>query len=132
MALRIIELFGYNPLDKSPEASNSRKRLACPFIGSECMKQLRDKTVSGACTVKLTKSSPVICCPNRIYASEYVVLRRVAEAAFGPGVKLVSGDRVSHVDHDGRYVAVFGKRWGKELRLPQLERAATSSIGFLP
>lgn len=119
MALRIVEFFGHDPLDKSSEASNARKRLFCPFLGSTCTKQLRDKSISGACTVKLVKSSPIICCPVRLYANKYSILRRVAETAFGAGVKLISGEDVAHVEHDGLYVAVFGKRWGKELRLPQ-------------
>ena len=119
MALRIVEFFGYDPLDKSPNASDSRKRLSCPFIAAQCTKQLRDKSISGACTVKLVNSAPIICCPNRLYADEYTILRRVAETAFGSGVKLISGGEVARVSHDGQYVAVFGKRWGKELRLPQ-------------
>jgi hypothetical protein len=32
---------------------------------------------------------------------------------------MIPGQQVAHVNHDGRYVAVFGKRWGRELRLPQ-------------
>jgi len=119
VALRIVEFFGYDPIDKSPAASAARKRFICPFIGSKCTKQLRDKSISGACTVKLVNSGPIICCPNRLYASEYVILRKVAETAFGAGVKLISGEDVPRVDHDGLFVAVFGKRWGKELRLPQ-------------
>lgn len=34
-------------------------------------------------------------------------------------MKLIPGERVSKVRHDGHYVVAFGKRWGKELRLPQ-------------
>ena len=69
--------------------------------------------------MKLVKSGPVIACPNRLYAGDYRILSDVAEAAFGSGVTLIPGQKVSQVQHDGRYVAVFGKRWGKELRLPQ-------------
>jgi hypothetical protein len=32
---------------------------------------------------------------------------------------LIAGEQVANSQHDGRFVAVFGKRWGKELRLPQ-------------
>jgi hypothetical protein len=119
MALRIVEFFGYDPLDRSPKASHSRKARFCPFIASQCTKLLRDRSVSGACTVKLSNSAPIICCPNRLYAEEYSILQRVADTAFGTGVRLISGEKVAHVSHDGQFVAVFGKRWGKELRLPQ-------------
>lgn len=119
MALRIVEFFGYNPTDQSTEAKRVRSDLQCPFLSSQCTKQFRDRTISGACTVKLVNSGPVIACPNRLYAGDYRILSDVAEAAFGTGVTLIPGQRVSQVQHDGRFVAVFGKRWGKELRLPQ-------------
>jgi hypothetical protein len=69
--------------------------------------------------VRLVNSGPVICCPNRLYADDYRILRDVAEVSFGARVRLIPGQRVAHVKHDGRYVAVFGQRWGRELRLPQ-------------
>ena len=119
MALRIVEFFGYAPSDQSGQAKKTRLHLQCPFLDSQCTKQFRDGTVSGACTMKLVNSGPVIACPNRLYAGDYRILSEVAEAAFGKGVKLIPGQKVSQVQHDGRYVAVFGKRWGKELRLPQ-------------
>jgi Restriction endonuclease NotI len=119
VALRIVEFFGYAPSDQSGQAKKVRSHLQCPFLNSQCTKQFRDGTVSGACTVKLVSSGPVIACPNRLYAGDYRILSDVAEAAFGTGVRLIPGQKVSQVQHDGRYVAVFGKRWGKELRLPQ-------------
>ncbi len=113
MALRIVEFFGYDPLDKSSDAMNARKRFSCPFIASQCTKQLRDKSASGACTVKLVNSVPIICCPNRLYAGEYSILQRVAETAFGTGAKLISGEDVGRVKHDGQFVAVFAQAMGK-------------------
>lgn len=101
------------------EARRARKKFLCPFLEGECTKLLRDGAISGACTVKLTNSGPIICCPNRLYDGNYQVLADVAQSAFGPKMKLIPGQRVAHVRHDGYYVAVFGKRWGKELRLPQ-------------
>jgi hypothetical protein len=46
-------------------------------------------------------------------------LEEIAEVAFGTPVNLIPGAQVAKAHHDGRFVAVFGKRWGKELRLPQ-------------
>jgi hypothetical protein len=47
------------------------------------------------------------------------VLLDVAHAAFGEGVRLVSADQSLTEVQAGLNVAVFGKRWGKELRLPK-------------
>ena len=51
-----------------------------------------------------------------MYAEDYRVLLDVATDAFGAGVRLCR----THADvkADGKDVMVFGKRWGKELRLP--------------
>lgn len=119
MALRIVEFFGYSPSDHSAKATGTRTALRCPFLHADCTKRFRDGVVSGACTVRLANSGPIICCPNRLYAQDYRILSDVAQAAFGAGVHLISGKQVAHVKHDGRFVAVFGKGWGKELRLPQ-------------
>lgn len=114
-----MELFGYAPSDNSQEAIQTRNSLQCPYIGALCTKRFGDKTPSGACTVRqAVDSSPIICCPNRLYDLDYQILSDVAAEAFGSGTKLISGRDVAQSEHDGRQVAVFGKRWGKELRLP--------------
>jgi Restriction endonuclease NotI len=118
LALRIVEFFGYDPLDKSDEATKHRRDFLCPFLGSKCDKRLRDG-LSGACTVRQTDPRPVICCPNRLYNGNYRTLQDIAESAFGAPAKLIPGSQVANAQHDGHFVAVFGKRWGKELRLPQ-------------
>jgi hypothetical protein len=119
VALRIVEFFGYSPSDQSEKATEARAALRCPFLNADCTKKFRDEAVSGACTVRLATSGPIICCPNRLYAQNYRILSDVAQSVFGEGVHLISGEQVAHVKHDGRFVAVFGKRWGKELRLPK-------------
>ena len=119
MALRIVELFGYSPIDKSAKASGSRKSGICPFLEHQCTKHLSDGTISGACTVKLVNSGPIICCPNRLYSGSYRVLSDVALAAFGPNIRLISAAELGKTRHDSPIAVVFGKRWGKELRLPQ-------------
>ena len=119
VALKIVELFGYVPSDNSGKAVAARKDLHCPFLGLQCTKQFRDGVSSGACTVRLVNSGPVICCPNRLYAEHYKILQEVANVAFAGGARLIPGQQLKQVDHDGHYVAVFGKRWGRELRLPQ-------------
>lgn len=119
MALRIVELFGHAPPDATETAATERRGLHCPFVQSECTKLLRDGTRSGVCTVRQTTSGPVICCPNRMYDENYRILSDVCEVAFGAGTRLIPAKDVANVQHQGRYVAVFGKGWGKELRLPR-------------
>lgn len=116
MASNIIEFFGYDPKDQSPAAKQARANKACPFLGKTCVKTLNDGEVSGACTLKPKSAGPVICCPIRLYANNYEILRDVARVAFGPAIPLVSAKDLETTN--GECIAVFGKGWGKELRLP--------------
>ncbi len=116
MSLRLVEFFGYRPEDSSEAAKAARKDQMCPFAGSTCIKRFKSGTISGACSVKLTNSSPVICCPVRMYAEGHKVLQDVAEASFGAAARLCR--KPSDMVGDGNDVHVFGKKWGKELRLP--------------
>lgn len=132
MASNIIEFFGYAPGDKSPEATNARKSLKCPFLGRTCTKTLSDGSISGVCTLKQMTSSPVICCPVRLYAGEYQILKDVAVQTFGGGTELIMGSDVSayRANNPGKAcVVVFGKRWGKELRLPSRAKQTGGSHG---
>jgi hypothetical protein len=121
MASNIAELFGYRPSDKSPEAKKARRTRKCPFLKQTCTKKLSDGTISGVCTLKPVTSGPVICCPIRLYANDYQVLKDVAAQAFGAGIDLIIGADVRkyRTRNPGKpSIVVFGKRWGKELRLP--------------
>lgn len=126
MAGYIAEFFGYRSEDKSENALKSAASGICPFLGSQCVKILsRDGTVSGVCAIKQkTENSPsVICCPIRLYADNYKMLSTISSNAFGLDLKLYAG-RVAvekaKIENDGA-VAVFGRGWGGELRLPQRE-----------
>ncbi len=116
MASKIIEFFGYDPGDRSHAATEARKNLRCPFLGKQCVKSLSDGLISGACTLKPKNGGPVICCPIRLYAGNYAILGDVARIAFGPVIPLVPANAIT--DLTGECIAVFGKGWGKELRLP--------------
>lgn len=63
----------------------------------------------------------MICCPIRLYAEEHKILQDIASHAFRPGLNLVEGkEALNQVRSTGQScVAVFGKGWGGELRLPQ-------------
>jgi hypothetical protein len=121
MASNIIEFFGYSPQDKSTEAQQARSLMVCPFLGRTCTKTLSDGSISGACTLKPKTAGPVICCPIRLYAGKYQILQDVTQQAFGAGIELVVGSQVAAFmaqNPSNDCVAVFGKGWGKELRLP--------------
>ncbi len=54
-----------------------------------------------------------------MYAGQYQILKDVSRIAFGAPLELVSSDRVSERAADDEFIAVFGQRWGRELRLPK-------------
>ncbi len=132
MASNIVEFFGYAPGDQSHEAKNARTSLRCPFLGRTCTKTLSDGSISGVCTLKPMTSGPVICCPIRLYAGDYQILKDVAVQAFGGGTNLIIGSDVASYreKNPGKScIAVFGKRWGKELRLPSRAKKSGGSRG---
>jgi len=132
MASNIIELFGYSAGDQSPEARKARAERRCPFLQQTCTKTLNDGSVSGVCTLKPMTSGPVICCPVRLYSDDYQILKDVAAQAFGGSIDLIIGaDFSSHREaNPGKEcVIVFGKRWGKELRLPSRAKKAGGKVG---
>lgn len=121
MATEIFEFFGFKATDRSREAIDHAGAAQCPFLGDKCTKTLNDGVVAGVCTLKPARSGPVICCPVRLYADDYRILRDVSDLAFGSGLPLRAGaSAVVEARRTGQdVVAVFGKRWGGELHLPQ-------------
>lgn len=123
MAGYIAEFFGYAASDKSQPALLTAARKNCPFLGSFCVKTLaRDRVISGVCAIRhKTEGSPnVICCPIRLYADDYKMLRLIAVKAFHMELNLYAGRAaVERAKQEGGAIAVFGKGWGGELRLPQ-------------
>lgn len=127
MASRIVELFGYAPDDQSVQARSARDRHFCPFLGEGCTKKIgsqENRIAAGVCTLSDSTGEPVICCPIRLYAHDYRILREVAEAAFRQPVALYSGQeaKAATCTPGVARVAVFGKRWGKELRIPNRKK----------
>jgi Restriction endonuclease NotI len=132
MASNITEFFGYSPNDQSAAAQKARKTLECPFQGRTCTKTLSDGLISGVCTIKPMTSGPVICCPVRLYANHYQILKDVAVQAFGGDIDLMTSGDVNgyRATNPGKSaIAVFGKRWGKELRLPSRAKKAGGKVG---
>lgn len=127
MASAIVDWFGYEVSDASPAAIDAAEHEYCPFIDDKCTKTFGDGTVSGVCSLKQKTRDGVVCCPNRLYGDDWLILRDVAAMAFGADLPLVSGGSATSQAHvlQSRVVAVFGKSWGGELHLPQ--RGGTGS-----
>lgn len=120
----ISDFFGYRSEDKSKEAIDAAAKYDCPFIHEECNKTLGrngSRYPSGACAVRqVTAENPVICCPIRLYADNYKILKIVARKTFGENLNLYPAESATEkaVQEQGA-VAVFGHKWGRELRLPK-------------
>jgi hypothetical protein len=130
---KIIEFFGYAPTDRSAVASTARAKRSCPFVGGKCQKTLSDGEISGVCTLAPASGDPVICCPLRLYANSYSVLEDVAIVAFGPDIQLLPGARAKAATAaSGKHrIAVFGKGWGGELRLPNRGRSGGYFVDWI-
>jgi hypothetical protein len=114
MPLTVIELFGHRQGSPLLEEAVLTKR--CPFIGGVCRKFFSNGMPSGLCTAAQTKdSTPVICCPQRLYANDYQILRRVCDDAFGVDIPLLlNGGKISE---EGDFIIPFGQKMGKELKV---------------
>lgn len=116
MAGRVVEFFGYTPLD--PVGSGLASQRKCPFVEGACIKPKH-----GACSLQLTTSEPVIICPNRLYDDNHAILGDIAVQAFGDGVRLTTSSDIQQLRANGGFtgneIAVFGKYWGSELSIPQ-------------
>lgn len=121
MAGIIWEFFGFKGEDVSAAREKAVKTSTCPITGETCEKTFNDGVVSGVCAIKPMTSAPVICCPIRLYADDYKILKDIVLKAFGEALALIPGKKAVSYARDRKMtcVAVFGKRWGGELRLPQ-------------
>lgn len=125
MAGQIAEFFGFRDTDSSTVAKGFADRSECPFLNDLCVKTISNsdgqRVPSGACAIrqKSKPNEPVICCPVRLYDANYAVLDEVAELAFGKRMPKFAGRiaRDQSVRQQRESVAVFGHRWGGELRI---------------
>ena len=127
MVGRLVEFFGYRPLDAAGFAYADKRQ--CPFVVGKCL-----KPNLGGCTLELTDEAPVIMCPNRLYHDDHALLGNIAVQAFGAGVVITRTDRIAELRAQGALtgfkVAVFGKYWGSELSIPQPKSADAPADGF--
>ncbi|WP_269537358.1 NotI family restriction endonuclease [Cerasicoccus fimbriatus] len=133
MASTIYEFFGYRSDDQSDRAVDAAQKELCPIINERCEKTFNDGIVSGVCSVKPMTTGPVICCPIRLYADNYKILSDVALKAFEERLELVTGPlAIAHAKSKKcACVAVFGKRKGGELRLPQKSGSGSYFVDWI-
>ena len=115
---KIFEFFGYLATDRSDVALETAAKYHCPFLNKKCTKLLK-VGASGVCALSnLTEN--VICCPNRLYGDDYLLLKIIAQKAFGKKLNLyVANEAVEKAKVEGGAIAVFGHEWGGELHLSQ-------------
>ena len=135
MSSKIFEYFGFIPSDNSPIALKHRSEKSCPFVVGQCIKKIKldndPRHIAGVCSMNTKTDGPVMTCPHRMYAGDYAVIADVALAAFGKKMELVSGDMVHSHKGTTDFIAVFGQRWGKELRLPKNKGRGSYSVDWI-
>lgn len=133
----ISEFFGYRAEDNSTTALENISRQICPFLSSFCTKALgatSNRILSGVCAIRqVSEDSPdIICCPNRIYAENYKLLKTIAQEAFGIQYNLYAGKlAVEKAKEENGAVAVFGHGWGGELPLPKRQGRGSYYVDWI-
>jgi hypothetical protein len=132
---KIFEHFGFRAGDPSDSAKSARRASRCPFLELQCTKKInvreREALISGVCSMRGPGDLPVAVCPIRMYAGNYQILRDVSVRAFNADLPLVSSDAVQDYKASGEFVAVFGQRWGKELRLSKRRGRGSYSVDWV-
>ncbi|KAK6032417.1 hypothetical protein OSTOST_01359 [Ostertagia ostertagi] len=106
------------------------------MVGGLCSKEIgsaENRIRSGVCTISDTDGGAVVICPIRLYADQYELLSTVAKIAFKVNkVKLVDGRKagIASAPKNTQLVAVFGKGWGGELKVPGRPLKGRRSSGF--
>lgn len=139
MGGKIVEFFGYRPTDNSPEALAAANQSWCQFINETCTKTIKDESgksvIAGSCAIQQSSNTAphVICCPHRLYAEDYKMISDLARIAFGDDFPMCSGrsaiDKVLSTGSPA--LAVFGHRWGGELRLPQKDNQRSYFVDWI-
>ncbi len=114
----LVEVFGYRPDDLTQDVRTLWNLGGCPFINKACIKINHDQTITyGTCSVT-SPYGDIIICPNRFYADNYEVLRKVSEDAFGNEKPFLMYDE--YLEKRARYkecIVALGKNSGKEVQV---------------
>jgi len=113
----LVEIFGYDPADLSKEARSLWNIGGCPFVNKTCIKINHDRTITyGTCSVT-SPYGDIVICPNRLYANNYEILRRVANDAFGDIPFLLYDNYIEKRADLEECVVALGKNSGKEVQV---------------
>ncbi|MBL4775563.1 MAG: hypothetical protein JKY87_05860 [Mariprofundus sp.] len=113
----LVEVFGYAPEDLSREARSLWNIGGCPFVNKACIKINHDQTITyGTCSVT-SPYGDIIICPNRLYADNYKILKRVAKDAFGDIQFLLFDEYIKQRGNIKECVVALGKNSGKEVQV---------------
>jgi len=113
----LIEVFGYAPADLSKEARSLWNIGGCPFVNKACIKINHDHTITyGTCSVT-SPYGDIIICPNRLYANDYGMLKRVSADAFGNVPFLLFDEYVKKRGSIEECIVALGKNSGKEVQI---------------
>ena len=116
----LVEIFGYSPIDTSPECRSLWQLGACPFINKKCSKTNHDKTIIyGTCSVVSPYGNCIIC-PKRLYANNYYALKKVAQDTFGKGLEFLTFEEyIPKRNSDKIFIVALGQNSGKEVQVGQ-------------
>lgn len=98
----LVEVFGYNVTDMSPEAARHRDGRLCPFhnsSGLQCTKNSKTDPL-GVCTVS-HKGAPAITCPVR-FRQDMLIVADAARFFFPPNTRYVALTEVRLNDKNGK------------------------------
>lgn len=98
----LVEVFGYNIIDMSPEAVRHRDGRLCPFHNSSGLNCTKDSKTDplGVCTV-LHKDAPAITCPIR-FRQDKLIVTDAARFFFAPNTRYLALTEVRLNDRNGK------------------------------
>lgn len=98
----LIEVFGYNVTDMSPEATRHRAGRLCPFHNSSGLNCTKDSKTDplGVCTI-LHKDAPAITCPVR-FRQDVLIVTDAARFFFPPHLPYLALTEVRLNDKNGK------------------------------
>lgn len=115
MALTIREIYGHPP--GSLAIGEAARNNYCHFLKGPCQKRFSDGMPNGSCTAQAVEDpTPVIFCPQRLYAEDYKVLRDVATKAFPPSAFFLKPGHQPPPEAE-LLVLPFGQKMGGEIQI---------------
>ncbi len=98
----LVEVFGYNVTDMSPEAARHREGRLCPFHNSSGLNCTKDSKTDplGVCTVS-HKDAPAITCPVR-FRQDKLIITDAARFFFPPSTPYLALTEVRLNDKNGK------------------------------